>query len=179
MKKYIKAAGDTGHCIDITTSEYHSFAFYLLSSHYTMYSHTISWSHAALLFLSLSSFQFGTATPIDNQVVERSGVASPGIGVEFESGSIYFTKDVHKLSEKEKEAVKEAGIDAKGKAVTLRTAKDGNGAKLSGKDWELTADATGGTVGHLPAEYILDGKKIKLGTGRLAIAAEEVYEDLV
>ncbi|CAK49069.1 hypothetical protein CBS115989_6893 [Aspergillus niger] len=143
-----------------------------------MYSHTISWGHAALLFLSLSSFQFGTATPIDNQLVERSGVASPGIGVEFESGSIYFTKDVHKLSEKEKEAVKEAGIDAKGKAVTLRTAKDGNGAKLSGKDWELTADATGGTVGHLPAEYILDGKKIKLGTGRLAIAAEEVYEDL-
>ncbi|PYH28283.1 uncharacterized protein BO87DRAFT_431657 [Aspergillus neoniger CBS 115656] len=123
-----------------------------------MYSPTLSWSHAALLFLSLSSLQFGTASPIDGQLVERSGVASPGIGVEFESGSIYFTKDVHKLSEKEKEAVKEAGIDAKGKAVTFKSAKDGNGAKLS--------------------EYILDGRKIKLGTGRAALAAEEVYEDL-
>ncbi|GLA75088.1 hypothetical protein AtubIFM55763_006350 [Aspergillus tubingensis] len=143
-----------------------------------MYSPTLSWSHAAILFLSLSSFQFGTASPIDGQLIERSGVASPGIGVEFESGSIYFTKDVHKLSEKEKEAVKEAGIAAKGKAVTFKSAKDGNGAKLSGKDWEMTADATGGTLGHLPAEYILDGRKIKLGTGRAALAAEEVYEDL-
>ncbi|BCR98442.1 uncharacterized protein AKAW2_40125S [Aspergillus luchuensis] len=143
-----------------------------------MYSPTLSWSHAAILFLSLSSFQFGTASPIDGQLVERSGIASPGIGVEFESGSIYFTKDVHKLSEKEKEAVKEAGIAAKGKAVKLKSAKDGNGAKLSGKDWELTADATGGTLGHLPAEYILDGRKIKLGSGRAALAAEEVYEDL-
>ncbi|PYI02674.1 hypothetical protein BO78DRAFT_410468 [Aspergillus sclerotiicarbonarius CBS 121057] len=143
-----------------------------------MYSPTITWSHVAICLLSLSSFQFGAATPINGDLVARAGVASPGIGVEFESGSIYFTKDVHSMNAAEKEAVKEAGVDAKGKAVTLQAGKGGNGAKFAGNDWELTADATGSTLGRLPAEYILNGKKIKLGTGRAAKAAEEVYENL-
>jgi hypothetical protein len=52
---------------------------------------TIAWSHAAIFLLSLSSFQFGTATPIADHLVEPAGIASPGIGVGFESGSIFFT----------------------------------------------------------------------------------------
>lgn len=139
----------------------------------------MAWSHTAIFLLSLFSFRFGTATPIDGHLAERAGIASPGIGVEFESGSIFFTKDVHNLSPQEQEAVKQAGFAAKGKSVALREANGGNGAKFSGDDWELTADSTGSVVGQLPAEYILDGKKIKLGTGRAAIAADEVYQNLV
>lgn len=144
-----------------------------------MYSAPMAWSHTAIFLLSLFSFRFGIATPIDGHLAERAGIASPGIGVEFESGSIFFTKDVHNLSPQEQEAVKQAGFAAKGKSVALRAGNGGNGAKFSGDDWELTADSTGSVVGQLPAEYILDGKKIKLGTGRAAIAADEVYQNLV
>ncbi|KAJ5988459.1 hypothetical protein N7481_003669 [Penicillium waksmanii] len=40
------------------------------------------------------------------------------------------------------------------------------------------ADATGSVLGQLFAEYILNGKKIKLGTGRAATVADEIYQNL-
>ncbi|PWY66364.1 hypothetical protein BO94DRAFT_629082 [Aspergillus sclerotioniger CBS 115572] len=143
-----------------------------------MYPGTLTWSYATICLLSLSSLRFGTATPIDDHLVPRAGIASPGIGVEFESSTIHFTKETHGLSAKELEALKKATFDAKGKAAVMQAGKGGNSAKFSGKDWELTADSTGSSVGRLTAEYILDGRKIKLGTGRAAVAAEEVYQDL-
>ena len=61
----------------------------------------------------------------------------------------------------------QAGFYAKGKSAALRAGNRGNGAKFSGDDWELTADATGSVLGQLPAEYILDGKKINWEQGEL------------
>lgn len=48
-----------------------------------------------------------------------------------------------------------------------------------GNDWNLTVDTTNNIPGNVQAEYILDGKKIKIGSGRAAAAAKEVADDLV
>lgn len=49
--------------------------------------------------------------------------------------------------------------------------------KRRGQDWELTADMIQDKF--LTAEYVFDGRTIKLGTGRLAEAAEEARSDFV
>ena len=85
---------------------------------------------------------------------------SPGIGVEFETGHIrFFSSNCDKAS-----------TDAlKGKMVGNR----------HGDNWMLTADTTLNDAGLLDAEYILDGRNIKLGTGAAEQAADEVRRDVV
>jgi hypothetical protein len=51
-------------------------------------------------------------------------------------------------------------------------------AGRTGKNFVLTADSTG-KVGALQAEYILDGKQIKIGTGDAARAAKAAVADFV
>ncbi|KAH8433923.1 uncharacterized protein LDX57_011559 [Aspergillus melleus] len=48
-----------------------------------------------------------------------------------------------------------------------------------GNDWSLTVDTTNNMKGKLTGEYILNGKTIKLGTGRAGKAAKEVHNDFV
>lgn len=85
---------------------------------------------------------------------------SPGIGVEFESSQFVFVN---------KECKKEPTFASKGKDIDGR----------AGKDWSLTVDTTENMAGHLTGEYILNGKTIKLGSGRAKQAATEVKKDLV
>lgn len=82
-----------------------------------------------------------------------------GIGAEFESPAFYFTNP---------ECSPEDTFAAKGKIVNGRT----------GDQWILSAD-TGGNEGKLNAEYILNGKKIKVGSGDGAKSGREVANDLV
>lgn len=62
--------------------------------------------------------------------------------------------------------------------------KDTNDAKKSliegrkGLNWELTADSTG-AAGELQAEYILDGRNIKVGSEDGAKAGKAIADDLV
>ena len=84
---------------------------------------------------------------------------SAGIGVELEAGQIRFgaTCDL-------------ANTNAcKGQPVIGR----------SGTNWDLTADTTWGDAGILTAEYILNGKVIKIGSGAAVTAAAEVAADIV
>lgn len=48
-----------------------------------------------------------------------------------------------------------------------------------GDSWQLTADTTLEAAGRLSAEYILNGKTIKIGTGAASAAAAEVSSDIV
>ncbi|KAI4208870.1 MAG: hypothetical protein LQ351_008135 [Letrouitia transgressa] len=82
-----------------------------------------------------------------------------GIGAEFESPAFYFTNP---------ECSPEDTFAAKGKIVNGRT----------GDQWILSAD-TGGNEGKLNAEYILNGKKIKVGSGDGAKSGREVANDLI
>jgi len=58
---------------------------------------------------------------------------------------------------------------SKGKTVTGHGATD--------LDWELTGDVAG--PGALNAEYILNGKRIKIGSGAAVQAATDAAQDLV
>ena len=95
------------------------------------------------------------APTLDGATSDRS----PGIGVEFETGSIRFSSE---------KCTKPDTDGSKGKVVGNR----------QGDNWKLTAD-TIGDAGVLDAEYILDGTQIKLGTGKAAEAAAAVANDLV
>ena len=96
------------------------------------------------------------APTLDGPTSDRS----PGIGVEFEtSGIIIESKDCDKPS-----------------TDTSKGAMVGN---RQGDNWKLTADTTLNRAGALVAEYILDGTKIKLGTGKAAEAAAAVSNDIV
>ncbi|KAL9033431.1 MAG: hypothetical protein Q9180_005945 [Flavoplaca navasiana] len=85
--------------------------------------------------------------------------ASPGIGVEFESSGVIFESKACERSDT---------VVSKGKMVGGR----------HGDNWMLTADTTPPGGGRLYAEYILDGTKIKLGTGEAAEAAAGVANDI-
>ncbi|KAF2201339.1 hypothetical protein GQ43DRAFT_480789 [Delitschia confertaspora ATCC 74209] len=87
---------------------------------------------------------------------------SPGIGVEFETGQIQFTS--------KKNCNEEDTWAAKGKLVDNRKAPDDT--------WMLTAD-TIGDPDILNAEYILNGKLLKIGTGKAGPAAKAMAADLV
>ena len=82
-----------------------------------------------------------------------------GLGIEFESVAFYFKKDGCSLTDTNA---------AKAKIISGRT----------GEYWELTAD-TGSGAGSLHAEYILNGKYIKVGDGSAARAASAAAQDLV
>ena len=98
----------------------------------------------------------------DNENVILDGPtadATAGIGAEFESPFFYFTSldcDTEKTNA------------AKGQVVAGRT----------GTNWELTAD-TGSSPGKVNAEYILNGKNIKVGSGDAAKAGKAIADDLV
>ena len=82
-----------------------------------------------------------------------------GLGIEFESAGFYFRKDGCSLEDTNA---------AKGMIISGHT----------GNNWELTAD-TGSGAGDLHAEYILNGKNIKVGDGSAAEAASAAAQDLV
>ena len=86
---------------------------------------------------------------------------SAGIGVEFEAGEVLF---------RPKGTWTKAQIDvSKGALVDQR----------QGTNWKLTTDTTVSDSGLLTAEYILNGKLIKVGSGDAAIAATAVANDIV
>ena len=86
---------------------------------------------------------------------------SAGIGVEFESGQVLFRPSG---------TCTKAQIDtSKGALVDQR----------QGTNWMLTTDTTVSVDGRLTAEYILNGKLIKIGSGDAAIAASAVANDIV
>lgn len=84
---------------------------------------------------------------------------SAGLGIEFESSQVTFEADCDD----------EKTNQAKGRQVGDR----------KGTNWALTADTTEGRAGSLTAEYILNGKVIKIGDGTASAAAAAVSNDLV
>ena len=90
---------------------------------------------------------------------------SPGIGVEFESGSVIF---------KSKGDCAKSDIDlSKGKLVDQRQGSE------DPPHWMLTADTTLSGDYLLTAEYILSGVEIKIGSGDAGKAADAVGKDIV
>ena len=85
---------------------------------------------------------------------------SAGIGVEFESSAVVFSKPGCSAADTNQ---------AKGQQVGDR----------KGDNWQLTADTTTEIAGKLAAEYILNGKTIKIGTGAASAAAAAVSSDVV
>ncbi len=86
---------------------------------------------------------------------------SAGIGVEFETGTVYFQP---------KGTCNKPEIDkSKGALVDNR----------QGPNWMLTTDTTMSQDGVLTAEYILNGKQIKIKSGDAAKAASAVANDIV
>ncbi|KAJ5168163.1 uncharacterized protein N7482_003757 [Penicillium canariense] len=83
---------------------------------------------------------------------------SAGIGVEFESPWFYFKSD---------------GCSAD----DTNAAKKELVAGRKGDNWMLTAD-TGAGTSKLQAEYIVDGRKVKVGKGTAQTAGKEIAEDL-
>ena len=86
-----------------------------------------------------------------------------GIGVELEAHVIRFKSPTLSSADR-KDTVK-----LKGTQFTHRL----------GSDWKLTGDTFGDLRGELTAEYIMDGKSIKLNTGKAKENAIEVAEDIV
>lgn len=85
---------------------------------------------------------------------------SAGIGVEFESTFVVFSKPGCSSADTNQ---------AKGRQVDDR----------KGDNWQLTADTSPEAAGMLTAEYILNGKTIKIGTGAASAAAAAVSSDVV
>lgn len=98
----------------------------------------------------------------DHQLVYNDGPTNDGIagiGAEFESP--FFTLKHKGCKLKDTNAAKKSLIDGR-----------------KGPNWELTADTTG-AAGELQAEYILDGRNIKVGSGDAAKAGKAIADDLV
>jgi hypothetical protein len=91
---------------------------------------------------------------------EATDDGSPGIGIEFECGRIELQPENNGCTEEQMQ-------NAKGHVIGGRT----------GNNWELTADTT--IDNAVDVEYILEGKTIKLGSGDLQKAAEDVASDIV
>lgn len=85
---------------------------------------------------------------------------SAGLGIEFECLAINFKSSGCSAGDTNQ---------AKGRVVGGR----------QGTNWELTADTTFNVPGRLTAEYILDGKVIKIGDGTASAAAVAASSDLV
>lgn len=85
---------------------------------------------------------------------------SAGIGVEFEAAKVEFSSPGCSSADTNQ---------AKGKQVGDRR----------GDNWQLTADTTPTSISTVSAEYILNGKLIKIGTGAASAAAAAVASDIV
>lgn len=94
---------------------------------------------------------------VPDEVPDNGGT---GIGFEFECGRIV----LHPINDG---CTKEQIEKTKNHVIGGRT----------GTNWELTADTS--VEGAADAEYILDGKAIKLGSGDLKKAAEDAAKDVV
>lgn len=86
--------------------------------------------------------------------------SSAGIGVEFESSFVKFGR---------KDCSAADTNQAKGQQVGDRR----------GDNWQLTADTADEIPGRLTAEYILNGKTIKIGSDTASAAAAAVSSDIV
>lgn len=98
----------------------------------------------------------------DNEAPTLDGPTSDksaGLGIEFESSGVLLSSPRCSLPDTNQ---------AKAKVIGNR----------KGDKWELTADTTNGIAGQLTAEYILDGKQIKIGDGTASAAAAAVSGDL-
>lgn len=101
----------------------------------------------------------------DNQATTLDGpmtsANSAGFGAEFETGDVQFQSY---------QTCTKPNIDiSKGKLIDSR----------QGPNWMLTAETTSSPSGYLVPEYILDGTKIKIGSGDAAKAAAAVAKDIV
>ena len=85
---------------------------------------------------------------------------SAGLGVEFECTQVILSSPECSAGDTNL---------AKGKLIVGR----------KGTNWELTADTTLDIAGRVTAEYILDGKVIKIGDGTAKTAAADASSDLV
>ncbi|CAD6576350.1 MAG: hypothetical protein ASARMPREDX12_007855 [Alectoria sarmentosa] len=85
---------------------------------------------------------------------------STGIGVEFETSAVVFSQPGCSAADTNQ---------AKGQQVGDR----------GGDNWQLTSDTTSEIPGRLSAEYILNGKTIKIGTGAASAAAAAVSSDII
>lgn len=107
--------------------------------------------------------QDGSDDSCDDEAPTSDGPTSDksaGLGMEFECSSISFGSPGCSAGDTNQ---------AKGKVVGNR----------KGTNWELTADTTPDIPGSLTAEYILDGKVIKIGDGTASAAAAAASSDLV
>lgn len=98
----------------------------------------------------------------DDQLVYNDGPTTDrtaGIGAEFESP--FFRLINRACNGEDTDAAKKSVIDGR-----------------RGTNWELTADSTG-SPGRLNAEYILDGRNIKVGSDDGWKAGKELAENLV
>lgn len=121
------------------------------------------WSSINALPSNLDSRAGSVDSCLDDEAPILDGATSDksaGIGVEFESSGVTLSQPGSSKSNTDQ---------AKGKLVGNR----------KGTNWELTADTTSNIAGSLNAEYILDGTKIKIGTGVASAAAAAVSNDLV
>lgn len=139
-----------------------------------MHFSSLSPKHAAILVpLILSSLvtayssnqkrQDGSDDSCDDEAPTSDGPTSDksaGLGVEFECPAILFASSGCSAGDTNQ---------AKGKVVGDR----------KGTNWELTADTTQNVAGSLTAEYILDGKVIKIGDGTASAAAAAASSNLV
>ena len=99
---------------------------------------------------------------IPDEAVQQDGPTADGtagIGAEFESFAFIFENP--QCSPEDTNAARKQII-----------------AERTGLNWELTAD-TGANPGKLNAEYILDGRNIKVGSGDGAVAGKAWADDLV
>lgn len=81
--------------------------------------------------------------------------------MEFETSRFYFTSVEN--------CGKENTFESKNKAISGHQATD----------WDLAVDTTAVQSNRLDAEYILNGKPIKIGTNQAAQAAKDVASDIV
>lgn len=98
----------------------------------------------------------------DNQLVYNDGPTADGtagIGAEFESP--FFKLEKRDCSLKDTNDARKSLIEGR-----------------KGPNWELTADSLG-AAGELNAEYILDGRKIQVGSQDGAKAGKAIADDLV
>lgn len=122
-----------------------------------------------VLFMSIAALPSDLqprADPIDPCLNEAPTLDGPtsdqsaGFGVEFETLGVRFSS---------KQCSSAHTNQAKGKQVGDR----------SGDNWQLTTDTSEEVAGRLSAEYILNGKLIKIGTGAASAAAAAVSRDVV
>lgn len=104
-----------------------------------------------------------TISPVDDGPVNSNVDAPAGIGAEFESPGFGF---------KDNKCNRDNTFALKGKTV-----KDRIGTE-DPPHWRLTGD-TGTDAGTLTAEYITDGKVVKVGTGDAVAAARGIVNDLM